>query len=211
MTHTKSANPITNKQDFIHLAILLVIALATGVYLIAATVLISKDGVWYIEHAKKFSSEPQAVIKSLPFGFPLLIFITHKLAALFSSSSSLSIWIYPAQSLTLLCRFLSVIPLYFIGKQLVGSKKSFWAIIILIILPHPAEFGSDILRDWPHILFLASGFLFLIRAAKQGKWWFFALAGFAAGLGHTIRPECVQLIVYGALWIFIRLHFPMRV
>jgi hypothetical protein len=184
------------------------IALVIGVYLIATTVVITKDGVWYIEQAKKFSSEPQVVIKGQPFGFPLLIFITYKLVALFSGSSSLFTWIYSAQSVTLLCRLLSLIPLYFIGKLLVGGKRTFQAILILIILPYPAKFASEVLREWPHILFLASGFLFLLWAAKQGKWWMFGAAGFAAGLGHSIRPECAQVIIYGALWIFIRLFSP---
>jgi hypothetical protein len=208
MTRSKSANPLTKKQDLIHLAILLVIALGIGVYLIATTVVITKDGVRYIHLARKFSSEPQDVIKGLPFGYPFLIFVTHKLVTSLSGSSSLFTWIYSAQSITLLCRLLALIPLYFIGKLLVGDKRSFQAILILIILPYPAEFVSDVLREWPHILFLASGFLFLLWAAKQGKWWLFGAAGFAAGLGHTIRPECAQLIIYGALWIFIRLFSP---
>ena len=208
MTRSKSANPLTKKQDLTHLAILLVIALVIGVYLIAATVVITRDGVWHIQEARKFSSEPQDVIKGHPFGFPFLIFITHKFIALFSGSSSLSTWIYPAQSITLLCRLLALIPLYFIGKLLIGGKRSFWAILILIILPYPAEFGSDVLREWPHILFLASGLLFLIWAVKQSKCWMFGAAGFVAGLGHIIRPECAQLLIYGALWIFIRLFSP---
>jgi hypothetical protein len=208
MKRRKPAEPLTKKQDLIHLAILLVISLAIGVYLVTTTVVITKDGTWYIEQAKKLSSDPHDVIKSQSFGFPLLILITYKLIALLSNSSSLSTWIYSAQSITLLCRVLSLIPLYFIGKLLFGGNRSFRAILILIILPYPAEFGSDVLRDWPHILFLASGFLFLIWAVKQGKYRMFGAAGFAAGLGHTIRPECAQLLIYGALWIFIRLFSP---
>jgi len=208
MTHSKYGNPLTKKQDLIHIAILLLIALVIGVYLIATTVLITKDGVWYIEQAKKFSSDPQVVIKGQPFGFPLLISTTYKLVTLYSNSPSLFTWIYSAQSVTLLCRLLSLIPLYFIGKLLVGGKRSFRAILILIFLPYPAKFASEVLREWPHILFLASGFLFLLWGAKQGKWWLFAVTGFVAGLGHIIRPECAQLIIYGALWIFIRLFSP---
>jgi hypothetical protein len=208
MAHSKSANPLTKKQDLIYIAILLIIALVIGVYLIATTVVITKDGAWYIQQAKKFSSEPQYVIKRLAFGFPFLIFITHKLVASFSGSSSLFTWIYSAQSITLLCRLLSLIPLYFIGKLLVGNKRSFQAILILIILPYPAEFGSDVLREWPHILFLAAGVLFLFWAVKQNKCWLFAAAGFLAGFGHIIRTECAQIIIYGVLWIFIRLLSP---
>jgi hypothetical protein len=208
MTYSKSGNPLTKKQDFTHLAILLVIALGIGVYLIATTVVITKDGVWYIQEARKLSGEPQSVTKGLTSGFPSLIFITHKLATSLSDSSSLFTWIYSAQSITLLCRLLALIPLYFIGKLWIGGKRSFWAVFILIILPYPAEFGSDVLREWPHILFLASGLLFLIWAVKQNKCWMFGAAGFVAGLGHIIRPECAQILIYGALWIFIRLFSP---
>jgi len=208
MTRSKSANLLAKKQDLIHLAILLVIALVIGVYLITKTVVVTKDGVWYIEQAKSFSNEPLYVIKGRPFGYPFLIFAAHKLISSLSGGSSLFTWIYSAQSITLLCRLLALIPLYFIGKLLVGSRRSFQAILILIILPYPAEFVNDILREWPHILFLATGFLFLMLAAKHGKWWFFGATGFVAGLGHMIRPECTQLIIYGALWIFIRLFAP---
>jgi len=44
--------------------------------------------------------------------------------------------------------------------------------------------------------------------AKQGKWWLFGATGLDAGLGHIIRPECTQLLIYGVLWIFIRLFSP---
>ncbi|MHC4438910.1 MAG: glycosyltransferase family 39 protein [Planctomycetota bacterium] len=210
MAHSKSANPLNKKQDLIYLAILLTIALGIGVYLIATTVVITKDGVLYIQEARKFSSEPQDVIKGLPFGYMFLIFAAHKLVTSISDSSSLFTWIYSAQSITLLCRLLALIPLYFIGKLLVGDRRSFWAVFILIILPYPAEFGSDVLRDWPHILFLATGFLFLVWAVKQSKCWMFGAAGFAAGLGHIIRTECEQILIYGALWIFIRLFSSKR-
>lgn len=208
MTQSNPANPPNKKQDLIHIAILLSVALVIGVYLIAATVVITKDGAWYIEQAKRLSSDPQSVIKRQPFGFPLLILITHKLVALFINSSSIFTWIYSAQGVTLLCRLLSLIPLYFIGKLLIGGKRSFQAILILIILPYPAQFTSEVLREWPNILFLASGLLFLFLAAEQSKWWMFGPAGFLAGLGYIIRPECAQIIIYGLLWILIRLFRP---
>ena len=210
MVVNKDTTWLVEKHDFIHITILLAIALGIGVYLIATTVLISKDGVCYIEQAQELSSHPIGVIKAHPPGYPFLIFVTHKFVGLFSNSSSVYSWIYSAQSVTLLCRLIALIPLYFIGKLLVGEKRSFWAILVLIMLPYPAEFGSDALRDWPHILFLATGFLFLLLGAAQVKWWMFGVAGLAAGLGHIIRPECAQLVIYGALWLLIRLLLPNR-
>ncbi len=104
------------------------------------------------DHIQDFPKNPIGIIKQEPpFGFPFLIFLTHKFLTSFSQDGSIYSWIYSAQSMSLLCRVLSLIPLYFIGKLLVGSRRSFWGLLILIMLPHPAEFGSDVIREWPHI------------------------------------------------------------
>lgn len=198
------------KSDAINLAILVFITSLLGVYLIAKTVLISKDGVFYIEQAQKLSSDPIKIIEANPPGYAFLIFLAHKFVSLFSDSTSVCTWIYSAQSVNLLCRVLALVPLYFIGRLLVCSRNSFWALLILILLPYPAEYGSDVLRDWPHILFLATGFLILLWGAKQGKLWMFGVVGLTAGFGHIIRPECVQLMLYGVLWLLIGLFQSKR-
>ncbi|MHC4570585.1 MAG: ArnT family glycosyltransferase [Planctomycetota bacterium] len=195
------ANHQKHKDDAINLLILIFIASTIGIYLIATAVLIAKDGVFYIERAQKFSSDPVGIIKGHPFGYPFLIFITHKLVTLFTNGSSLYSWIYSAQSVNLLCRIFSFIPLYFIGKILVGPRNSFWALLILAFLPYPTEFGSDALRDWAHVFFLACGFWAILWGAKKRNWWIFVLAGLSAGLGYTVRPVCVQLVVYGMIWL----------
>ena len=173
MTRTKAESGTKNaerRDDILHVLILVSIALVLGAYLVVTTVLISKDGVTYIGLAERFSNEPLNVIKGrcagypedLPVGYPFLIFAAHRIGAWFGADSSAIAWTYSAQFLTLLCRVLALIPLYFIGKLLVGAKRSFWAAAILIILPYQAQFASDALRDWPHILFLAAGFVFLL-------------------------------------------------
>ena len=189
---------------------MLAIALCIGVYIIATSVLIAKDGIYYIGRAQKFSSDPIGVIKAHPFGYPFLVFIAHKFVTLFCKESSVYTWIYFAQGVSLLCRLLALIPLYFIGKFLVGPKKSYWAILILVMLPYPARFGSDTMREWPHMLFLATGFLLLIWASLSGKWWAFGPVGLIAGLGYLVRVECAQLIVYAILWLVANLFFVRR-
>ena len=193
------------KRDFQNVIILLFVGLAIGVYLIATTVIISKDSIFYIQQAQKLQTDPVSAVNKHYIGYPALIFLAHKFAALFSNSSSIFVWIYSAQTVSLLCRLFSIIFLYFTGKLLIGGRRSFWAIFILLLLPYPAEIGSEVLRDWPHILFLSIGLFSLLYGAKQGKWWLFGIAGFASGLGHIVRPECVQIIIYGSLWLIISL------
>ncbi len=196
------------KKDLSNLVILLAVAAVIGVYLIVTTVIISRDGVYYIERAQQFADDPVSVIKGHPFGFPFLIFLAHKVASVFCDGASVYSWVYAGQGAALLCRLLTLIPLYFIGKLLVGKKMSFFALLILIALPYPAEHGSDVLRGWPHLLFLSSGFLCLLLGAKSGRWWLFGLAGILAGFGHMIRPECTQLVIYMVLWFVLCLFRP---
>lgn len=209
MSINEKTSRLLGKRDIVNIGILLAIAIAIGIYLIATTVVIAEDGVYYIKTAQRFSSNAVDVIKKdHPFGYPFLVFIAHKLVSACNNSLSLSTWIYSAQSVSLLCRLLAIVFLYFIGKLLTGSNNSFWAILIFVILPYPAKAGSDVLRDWPHLLFLAAGFLFLLWGAKQGKWWMFGAAGLVAGLGYMIRDECAQLVIYGILWLLISFFFP---
>lgn len=49
-----NTNRLVRKQDLVHVAILLAVALGIGVYLIATAVLIAKDGVFYIKHTSNF-------------------------------------------------------------------------------------------------------------------------------------------------------------
>jgi hypothetical protein len=215
MVLDKKADSVVEKNDAIHIAIILTIAAGVGIYLIATTVLIAEDGVRYILQAQKFSTDVVGAIKGDPFrgehcGYPFLIYAAHKLVEMLGDSTSMYGWIYSAQAASLLCRLAALVVLYYIGRLLVGGRQSFWAVLILTVLPYPAELGSDVLRDWPYILFLAAGFLALLVAAKEGKWWMFGLAGLAAGLGYTIRPECAQLVIYGGLWLTIGLFLPNR-
>jgi len=179
-------NSAARKSDIVNIAILAVLASCIGAYLVATAVLIAEDGVRYVEEARSFSVDPAQGVKGEAFGYPFLIFAAHKIVVLFGAGSSIQVWIYSAQGVALLCRVLTLIPLYFIGRILVGGRQSFWAVLILVMLPYPAHFGSDALRDWPHILFLAAGLLFLFQGAERAKWWMFGIAGLMSGLGYRL-------------------------
>ncbi len=205
-TNSTSKQPGKNK-DIVYISILLTIALCTGAYLIATTVIISKDGVTFIEYAKNLTIAPiQTMLNQEQHpGYPFLILISHKILQIVHKDISILAWIYSAQIIALFLRLLTLAALYYAGKKIVGSKFSFLAILILILLPKPARHGSDALSDWPYLFFLTSGFLLLMHGAIDNKCWRFGLAGLAAGLGYLIRPECAQLVVFGFLWTALQL------
>ena len=191
------------RQNIIRLSILLAIALGVGIYLIATTASISRDSTVYVKYAQDLASAPtQTMLENgNPPGYPAMILGAHKIAGLFGESESIFVWICSAQSATLALRVLAIAMLYLLGKDLVGPRFSFWGVLIIILLPKSAQYGSDALTDWPFLFFLASGSFLLIRAASRRKLYLFALVGVVAGLGYLVRAECAQLIIYGLLWL----------
>jgi hypothetical protein len=208
---------ITDEQPgrsraILHTSILLAIAFCVGIYLISTAVLIAKDGITFIEYARNLEVSPLKTIKSecQHPGYPFLIAVAHKIVKIVHDGSSLRSWIYSAQAVALIFRLLTVVSLYFAGKKIVGQRFSFWALLILILLPSPAKLGSDALSDWPHIFFLSTGFLLLIGGAVSRKWWLFGFSGLAAGMGYLIRPECAQVVVPGTLWLVMQVFWSQR-
>jgi 4-amino-4-deoxy-L-arabinose transferase-like glycosyltransferase len=199
-------------KDFINLSILLTVALFVGIYLIVTTVIIARDGVVFIKYAKQFEISPVKTMVSeyQHPGYPWLILQAHKMTSFLHKNTSMLSWVYCGQGVALIFRLFAVAIFYFIGKQLLGVKMSFWSILILILLPKPAEFGSDVLSDWPHLCLLAAGLLLLFNSAVNNKWWQFGFVGLASGIGYLIRPECVQLVVLGGLWLGLQFFWSKR-
>jgi hypothetical protein len=201
---------LAEKQDIIHIIILLAIVLGIGIYLIATTVLISKDGTLYIECARQIADNPVGAMRSMPPcpGYPFLIYFMHRVTALFNGAESIQGWIISAQLVSLMSKVAASVALYFVGSYFVGPRMSFWGVLILSILPDSAEFGSDTLPEWPHLMFLATGFLLLLLGVQYCKNWMFGWAGIIAGLGYLVRSEGCQLVLYGSAWLLFNLIRP---
>ncbi len=187
------------KSDLLHLGILAGLCLFIGIYLIRGMVLISRDGAFYISQAQQLAQSSAGVARRYPAGYPFVLWLAHEVATRLAGHDSGMLWVLSAQGVTLACRVLALVPLYFLGTLLVGARNSFWALLILIVLPYPAQYGSDVLREWPHLLFLSLGFWLLCWALRTRRWWVLVFVGLDAGLGYFIRPECIQLILYGLL------------
>ena len=193
-----------------HIAILTALTLVIGIYFISTTVLIAKDGTFYIEIARKIADNTINVIHDTGQapGYPFLIYLMHKAIGLFYNAQSLQGWIISAQAVSLFSKLIAAIALYFVGSYFVGSRLSFWGVLILSILPDSVDYGSDALTDWPNIMFLAIGFLLLLLGVQYRKRWIFGYAGIAAGLGYLVRSEGCQLVLYGSMWLLFNLIRP---
>jgi hypothetical protein len=175
--------------------ILFVVALISGIYLTATTVVISRDGVFYIETAQKMQTHASSVLAERPSGYELMILSSHRILGAVTGGQSTQDWIWAAQGLTLFCRILTVIALYLAGCLTTGRNSSFWGCMILLLLPEPARMGSDVLREWPNLLFMSFIFLCLLAGFKRKCLWAFGLVGLLGSVSFSIRPESLQLVM----------------
>jgi hypothetical protein len=187
------------KSDVLRLGVLAGLGLLIGVVQIHKPALINPDGVLYIRLAQRLPDSYVSAARTYPPGYPLILWMAHGAASFLAGSDSPRLWLDSSQRVTMLCQVLALIPLYFLGKLLVGGGRSFWALLILLVLPYPSQLARDVLREWPHVLFLGLGFWLLYGALHRRRWWMLALVGLDAGLGYLIRPECAQLVLYGFL------------
>lgn len=190
-------------KELSKLLFLAAVVSVVGIWSIVNTTMITRDGVFWIERA----STVARLSKMESPGLPFMISHWHRLLGYFGLGDGNLGWAMAGQTMSLLCRILSLVPLYYLGKLLVGKRHAFWAVLILIFLPWPAEWGHDALREWPHLLFLSGGLLMVLLAFTYQRIIFFLPAGLLAGVGHTIRPECAQVVIYALFGlIFIVMH-----
>lgn len=178
------------------------LTLVVGLYLLLSMPLIERDGVTFIEYAKGLDIDARATVMDQDQhpGYPVMIWLAHKAARVMGFGESLMLWVYSAQGAALLFRVAAAIPLYFLGRRLVGDRAAFIACVLIAVLPGMAQYGSDALSDWPCAFFFAWGVLALVKAAVDGPLWLFAIAGFLTGLGYLVRPECAVVVVAGFIW-----------
>jgi hypothetical protein len=196
-------------DDILFVSILTALVLCIGLYRIGTTVVIAKDGTTFIEYSKNLAISPLNTFRTQEQhpGYPFLILMVHRAAEFAGCEPSIQSWIYSAQYVTLLFRLFAVITLYFLAKHIIGNRFAFYAVLILIFLPKPADYGSDALSDWPHLFFVLLGFLLLLLAAKNNKGWLFGTTGLVVGMGYLVRPECAQVVIYGVLWLGLQLCY----
>ncbi len=193
-------------RDLLRPAVLIAMSSVIGIHLIATTVLISRDGVFYIRQARQVAHDLSGVNQQHPPAYPLLVLAAHGITRIFSGDDSTASWVLSGQAAALICRTLALIVLFFVGRRFVGSQRSFLATMILCFLPYAAKDGSDVLREWPLVLTVAAGLWLLLWAMAEQRWYLFGPAGLLAGMSYWLHPACAQLGLYGLLAVLLLPH-----
>lgn len=175
------------------LAVLLILAALLGVYHILRTVVIAEDGVFYIRLAQSLPGGYQNVCRKISPGFPLLLYGAHSVFCPHSTTNAS--WIYSSQVAVLLTQLGALVFLWKIGCCLFRPVWTFGGLLILVVLPI-SKHGCDVLRDWPHLLFLSAAFYTILRNLKKQSLTGWTMAAFLGGIGYLFRPESLQILLY---------------
>ncbi|HOL90014.1 MAG TPA: glycosyltransferase family 39 protein [Anaerohalosphaeraceae bacterium] len=179
-------------------AVLLGLAALLGVYHISRTVVISEDGVLYIKMAQTLPGGYAEICRKFPPGFPMLLYLARKLAFLSADFSVNLSWIHSSQTAVLLTQLGALFFLWKIGCRLFRPVWTFAGLLILLVLPI-SKHGCDVLRDWPHLLFLSAAFYALLRNLEKQSLLGWMVSAFLGGVGYLFRPECAQILLYLAV------------
>jgi 4-amino-4-deoxy-L-arabinose transferase-like glycosyltransferase len=185
-----------SRQSIVHIAIIVLVSLAIGIYLLLSTVTIAWDSVIFIDFAKHITQTP---IESMQVnyqhpGYPFLIRCAQPIFAAFGFDDLWS-WHYAAQTTALICRVLCLLVVYLIGRKIVGARASFWAVLILLFLHDSAQTGSNGLSEWPCLLFMSLSYLAVYKAMLEKKSYWLIPAAALAGIAYLIRPEGIQVFL----------------
>jgi len=195
------AQPGRRHDTLYHTGLLVVLTTVLGGYLIAGTVVIADDGVEYLAQAQRLIDPSSGPMNRNFLGYPWLIAWTWHLMGPVGVEPHGPAAIYAAQAVTLLCRILTVLTLYSLGGMLVGPRDALLGAIVLIALPEPAHWGSDVLRDWPTLLAISLGLLAMVRGIRTECIRWFGLAGLVSGLGCFVHLFAAQTVVVATAWL----------
>jgi hypothetical protein len=175
-------------EDVSRIASLLILAVLIKSVLIANVEVINPDGVRYINSAHELmqGNLHQAFVheKMLFFSFTLGLF--HFL---------IGDWFLAGQVVSAFFLTITLIPLYFLTKDLFGSKAAWWGCLAFIVLPSVNGMSAEVIKGGPFLFFMACALFFGNRAITGDAWPFFPLTFICGSLASLYRFEGIVFIL----------------
>ncbi len=178
--------------------VLILIGLAFGVrlYLVFHTYLITNDGVLYIKMSKLISQGEASAAFSLLF-FNLYPLITVVFQRVFSD------WELSAQMVSAVFGSLTIIPLYFLIKSLLGRAVALISSILFVFHPYLVRYSAEVIRGPTFWFFLMMTLWVGWEAISRRRAWLFFLTSLLGAVSFLLRPEGIIVVPVVAVWVFL--------
>jgi Dolichyl-phosphate-mannose-protein mannosyltransferase len=189
-------------RDLRLLCVLVLLAASVRVWIIFHTEVAARDSIGFIRYALQLEQLPwtQVLRESQQHpGYPItMLAVSWPVRALAGGTTPTSMQL-SAQIASALAGILLVLPMYFLGRDLLNPSVGFWGTALFQCLPVSARALSDGLSEATFLLFVALALLATVRGLRRGSVGCFALAGFFGGLAYLTRPEGALVVIAAAI------------
>jgi len=189
----------------------LAVCSAGRAWMIANTVVISRDGTQLVAIARRMSADPLETARNsdIHVGYPAMVAWVHGLLPGGQGpSSDPAGWDLAGQFVSLAGALLATAGLWCFARQAFDWKIATLATLLFSATRKWAVMGADVLTDAPMIACITWSACFALRAdehlaARRGRAMLCAvLAGALVGVGYAIRPEAiVMMLIAMSLWL----------
>jgi len=182
--------------------------------------IIEHDGAMYASLASAIlrGDWAQGLSPLWPPLYPLMIAGVAWVAHVFGAALTPEVLEGSARTVSVLCGTVALIPLYWLGRRLLGQRGAQWTLIFALFHPRFVQFSTAALSEAPFTLMLLAGLVALMAAWRIGpapddssgippssprggssrRVILEIAAGVSFGLAYLIRPE--GIIIAAALW-----------
>jgi 4-amino-4-deoxy-L-arabinose transferase-like glycosyltransferase len=202
----KVSNSFLKAETTRDLLVLLLLSAILKIIMALFVGVINHDGVLYITVAQKIAAgsfkEALAIYGyGIPL-YPLIIALTHYVVPN---------WIAAARLVSIVASVLTIIPLYFLTKEIFYRKAALWACCAFALLPLSNHLSVEVIRDPLFLFFFACSIYFAIRAINSKKLIHFLFSSLTCLVSILCRIEGLVLYVFYLLFlIYLLLRNPQE-
>lgn len=185
---------IANKSITTSKLLLILFLLALGLRLLVGfqTLVVARDGVFYLDLAHRFQQgDYGSLLASLKPLYPIIV------AALAELIGNLE---WTGKLVSAFFGALTIFPLFFIGRRLFGEKVACLATLLYMFHPKLLKLSGETITDTTYIFFLMAAVWQAFEAISQGRRTNFILAGLLATGVFLTRFEGMGMALLAGLW-----------
>jgi len=179
----------------------LVLAGAIQAVLVLHSPAINRDGMTFINMARRLAVSPFATIRGYDqhAGYPGLVLAAHWLVRWVPGVDDLSAWILGGRLVSGMSGLLCVGLVWLMAWRAIGESAAGVAAVLFAVLPLFRENAADVMSDTPHLFFyLLAAWLATEGIQRRRGFPWFPAAGAASGAAYWVRPEGSSVALVGA-------------
>jgi 4-amino-4-deoxy-L-arabinose transferase-like glycosyltransferase len=198
-------------HDVARICVLLVLAASIRFWIITHTEVAARDSIGFIRYAMQLEHLPWTKVlresQQHP-GYPIvLLAVSWPVRAIMGGTTPITMQL-SAQIASALAGILLVLPMYFLGRDLLNRSAGFWGTALFQCLPVSARALSDGLSEATFLLFMATALLFAVRGLRRGAAGWFVLSGLCGGFAYLTRPEGALVVIASSIVLLLAALIP---